>query len=159
TSKKNGILIVHTPEHEGRVYLRSGRVFYAVIDGGHDLGPQKSFYRIITWEHGSFELAPPDGREFMIELEESTEALLMDGLRQLDEMRRLDLPPRASVLSVTKPLMPPLRDLTPDELDMMQLVLNYGTVGDVLDHSEATDLDAATALVNLLKRDYVRKGS
>jgi hypothetical protein len=161
TSKKNGILVINTGEHEGRVYLRTGRVYYAVIDGGHDLGPQKSFYRIITWTHGSFELAPPDGREFMIELEESTEALLMDGLRQLDEMRRLDgdLPPRNAALLVTRPLVPPLRDLSADELDMLQLVLNYGSVADVLDRSESTDLDAAIALVSLLKRDYVRKGA
>lgn len=159
TSKKNGILTVRNGEHEGRVYLRAGRVFYAVIDGAHDLGPQKSFYRIITWDRGSFELTPPDGREFMIELEESTEALLMDGLRQLDELRRLepDLPPRTARLRLSTPLVPMLRDLSPEELDILQLVHNHGTMAAVLDLAEASDLDAATALVSLLKREYVRR--
>jgi pSer/pThr/pTyr-binding forkhead associated (FHA) protein len=160
TSKKNGILILDTGDHEGRVYLRAGKVYYAVIDGAHDLGPQKSFYRIITWEHGSFELTPPDGREFMIELEESTEALLMDGLRQLDELRRLgaDLPPRNARLSLAQPLVPMLRDLSREDLDLLQLVHNHGTVAAVMDLAEASDLDAATALVSLLKREYVRRG-
>ena len=31
TSKKNGVLVV-TGAHEGRIYLRQGRVYYAVID-------------------------------------------------------------------------------------------------------------------------------
>src|SRR5688572_30730066 len=67
TSKKNGVLVVKG-EHEGRVYLRQGRVYYAVIDDNHDLGPQKSFNRIVTWEVGDFELRPPDTQEFMVEL-------------------------------------------------------------------------------------------
>ena len=38
--------------------------------------------------------APPDTQEFMVELDSSTEALLMDALRQLDEFKRIqkDLP-------------------------------------------------------------------
>src|SRR4051812_26667265 len=43
TSKKNGMLVVRN-EHEGRIYMRQGKVFYAVIDQNHDLGPQKSFF-------------------------------------------------------------------------------------------------------------------
>ena len=38
TSKKNGVLVV-TGAHEGRIYLRQGRVYYAVVDGDHALGP------------------------------------------------------------------------------------------------------------------------
>ena len=38
TSKKNGVLVV-TDDHEGKIYLRQGRVYYAVIDDNHELGP------------------------------------------------------------------------------------------------------------------------
>ena len=51
-----------------------------MIDENHNLGPQKSFNRIITWEQGDFELRPADNQEFMVELDSSTEALLMDSL-------------------------------------------------------------------------------
>ena len=157
TSKKNGMLVVRN-DHEGRIYMRQGKVFYAVIDQNHDLGPQKSFFRIITWEKGDFELVAADQNEFMVELEESTEALLMEGLRQLDEMRRLqtELPGSTSALQIALPLEPPLRDLSAEQLDLIQLVLNHGTMQGVLDKSPLSDLEVSQGLAMLLKKHYVQ---
>ncbi|KFA89345.1 DUF4388 domain-containing protein [Archangium violaceum] len=157
TSKKNGVLVV-TNDHEAKIYLRQGRVYYAVIDENHNLGPQKSFNRIITWEQGDFELQPADPQEFMVELDSSTEALLMDALRQLDEYKRIqkDLPSMATQLSLAMPMTAKLRELTPELLDVLQQVHNYGSLGGVLDHSEQDDVQAAEAVLQLIKRDYVR---
>ncbi|HEX8824875.1 MAG TPA: DUF4388 domain-containing protein [Archangium sp.] len=157
TSKKNGVLVVSN-EHEGKIYLRQGRVYYAVIDDNHNLGPQKSFNRIVTWEQGDFELRPADPQEFMVEMDSSTEALLMDALRQLDEYKRIqkDLPPFAAKLTMALPMTAPLRELSPELLDVLQLVHNHGSLGGVLDHSEQDDVQAAEAVLQLLKRDYVR---
>ncbi|HEY1335114.1 MAG TPA: FHA domain-containing protein [Myxococcaceae bacterium] len=159
TSKKNGVLVV-TGAHEGRIYLRQGRVYYAVVDGDHALGPQKSFNRIITWEEGDFELQPPDGQEFMVELDRSTEALLMDALRLLDEYKRIEaqLPSAESPLTVRRPLVPRIRDLTPEQQDLLQLVHNHGTLRAVMDHSEADDATIAEAVLELMRKDYVRAG-
>jgi FHA domain/Domain of unknown function (DUF4388) len=158
TSKKNGVLVVNS-DQEGRIYLRQGRVYYAVINENHNLGPQKSFNRIITWEQGDFELRPADNQEFMVELDSSTEALLMDSLRQLDEMKRLQpsLPALDAPLALAMPLTPPLKELSPEMLDVLQLVHNYGTFGAVLDRADADDVVTAEAVAQLLKRDYVRK--
>jgi hypothetical protein len=119
-----------------------------VIDGEHALGPQKSFNRIITWEQGDFELQPPDGQEFMVELDRSTEALLMDALRLLDEYKRIgrELPQLDAPLVVRQPLVARLRDLTPEQLDALQLVHNHGTLRAVLDHTEAEDVVMAEAV-------------
>jgi len=157
TSKKNGVLVVRN-EHEGRIYLRQGKVYYAVIDDNHELGPQKSFNRIVTWERGEFELQPPDDQEFMTELDESTEHLLMEALRQLDEFRRIQgsLPGPHQTLTISVPLEAPLRDLSPDELDVLQLALNWGTTQGVLDHALQDDVTAGTMLVSLLERGYLR---
>jgi hypothetical protein len=157
TSKKNGVLVV-TNEHEGKIYLRQGRVYYAVIDENHNLGPQKSFNRIVTWEQGDFELRPADPQEFMVEMDSSTEALLMDALRQLDEYKRIqkDLPPFATNLALAMPMTAQLRELGPELLDVLQLVHNYGSLGGVLDHSEQDDVVAAESVLQLIKRDYVR---
>jgi len=157
TSKKNGMLVVRG-EHEGRIYMRQGKVFYAVIDQNHDLGPQKSFFRIITWEQGDFELVAADQNEFMVELEESTEALLMEGLRQLDEMRRIqgELPAGTAALQISLPLEPPLRDLSAEQLDLVQLVLNHGTMQGVLDASPLSDLEVCQGLAMLLKKHYLQ---
>lgn len=159
TSKKNGVLVVSS-DREAKIYLRQGKVYYASIDDNHDLGPQKSFNRIITWEHGDFELRPPDNQEFMVELDSSTEALLMDALRQLDEMKRLQgqMPQNTSTLSIAMPLTQPLRELTPDDLDVMQLVHNFGGFQGVIDHSDKDDLVVAETLVKLIQKGYVRGG-
>ena len=157
TSKKNGVLVV-TNEHEGKIYLRQGRVYYSVIDENHNLGPQKSFNRIITWELGDFALRPADPQEFMVEMDSSTEALLMDALRQLDEYKRIqkDLPSMSAPLSLSRPMTASLRELTPELLDVLQLVHNHGSLGEVLNHSEQDDVLAAETVLQLIKRDYVR---
>lgn len=158
TSKKNGVLVVRD-EHEAKIYLRTGKVYYACIDDNHELGPQKSFNRIITWEKGDFELRPPDEQSFMVELDSSTEALLMDALRELDELRRLgpQLPPVDATLTLAVPMQAPLRELKPEQLDVLQLVINWGTLQGILDHSDKDDLTASQALVDLIGRDYVRQ--
>ncbi|HCF60314.1 MAG TPA: hypothetical protein DFS52_20235 [Myxococcales bacterium] len=157
TSKKNGVLFVKDV-HEGRIYLRQGRIYYASIDDNHDLGPLKSFYRIIRWEVGDFELLPPDPQDFMIELEEPTEALLMEGLRQLDELRRIanDLPAPDARLTLAMPLNAPLRDLSPEQLDMLQLVYNTGTTQTIIDKADGSDLEASLLLVELVKKEYLQ---
>ncbi|MEW6430718.1 MAG: DUF4388 domain-containing protein [Myxococcota bacterium] len=157
TSKKNGVLVVRG-KHEGRIYMRQGKIYYAVIDDNHELGPQKSFNRIVTWEQGEFELQPPDNQEFMTELDESTEHLLMEALRQLDEFRRIQgsLPGPDQTLTISVPLEAPLRDLGPDELDMVQLALNWGTMQGILDHAAQDDVTAGTMVANLLERGYLR---
>lgn len=157
TSKKNGVLRVRG-QREGRIYMRQGRIYYAVIDDNHDLGPLKSFNRIVTWEEGEFELLPPDEQSFMTELDESTEHLLMDALRQLDEFRRLQpsLPRADQMLTISVPLEVPLRELSADQLDVLQLVLNWGTLPGVLDHTHLDDLAAGTMVADLLSRGYLR---
>ncbi|MGV3621994.1 MAG: FHA domain-containing protein [Archangium sp.] len=157
TSKKNGVLVV-TNEHEGKIYLRQGKVYYAVINENHDLGPQKSFNRIITWENGEFELRPPDDQSFMTELDESTEHLLMDALRQLDELRRVQgsLPPMDQTLLLAVPMQPALRDLQPEELDVLQQIINWGTLQGVFDNATQDDVVIATTVASLLERGYLR---
>lgn len=157
TSKKNGVLVVRN-EQEARIYLRQGKVYYAVINDRHELGPQKSFNRIVAWENGEFELRPPSNEEFMTELDESTEHLLMDALRQLDEFRRVQgqLPSMDETLTIPVPLQPALKELQPEELDVLQLVLNLGTLQAVFDNASQPDAVIASSVANLLSRGYLR---
>lgn len=159
-SKKTGVLVLVDGDRKGRINLRKGQVIHATIDGARGLGPLKSVFRLIGWTAGTFELAPGDEGKFGDELEESTTALLMEGSRQLDELRRLeaDLPPRDATLEVVHPLEPALTDLADDELDVFQLALNHREVGRILDRSPSSDLDTATSLVSLLGRGYLQVG-
>src|SRR5262249_37659484 len=141
----------------GRIYLRKGQIYYATIDDSFDITPRKAAFRLLTWATGTFELEPPDEKAVLEEIQESTEALLMEGMRQLDEFRRIegDLPPRDAAIGLASPLQPPLRELEPVDLDILQLVINYGQLGTVLDRSPKTDMETAQALVVLLQKGYL----
>ncbi len=160
TSKKAGVLQIKGAQ-TARIYLRQGRIYYAVIDNNHQLGPQKSFYRVVRWEKGEFELLPPDNQDFIVELEEPTEALLMEGLRQLDELRRIEreLPPLDSQLSLARPLPVPLRDLKPEQLDLLQVAHNEGSLRAALDKSDATDLEISSGVLDLLRKGILSAGA
>jgi hypothetical protein len=102
--------------------------------------------------------APDEGRQFPERIEMSTEGILMEAMRQIDEIRRLgdDMPPLRASVQVSVPLVPPLRDLAAEDLDVLQLAHNYGSVETVLNKSLASDVDTSTILVKLLKGGYLR---
>ena len=66
-----------------------------------------------------------------------------------------NLPPPGSGLSIALPLEAPLRDLPPEHLDIIQLVLNNGTMQAVLDKCPMSDLDASQAVATLLQKNYL----
>lgn len=154
-SQKTGMLLVRSEGREGRIYLRQGKVYYAVIDDKHHLGPEKSFHRIVTWETGTFELDRPETTEFLVELEDSTESLLMEAMRQLDELARLDLPETTARVVPVTPFAWPLRDLSGELLDVFQLALEEGTVEGILDKAPTSDLDTARLILELIEKKYV----
>lgn len=157
TSRKSGLLVVHSEHGDGRIHFRKGQMYYATIDESYDLHPRKAIHRMLAWTSGGFSLEPPDDKQVLEELEDSTESLLMEGMRQIDELSRLekDLPPRDAKLTLVAPLTAPLRELSPAELDMLQLVLNNGTLRATLDRSPLGDAETAAAVRALIARDYL----
>ncbi len=157
TSKKSGVLVILS-EDTGKVYLRQGRVFYATINDKTDIDPYKAFYRMMGWRRGQFSLEHPTDETFENEIDESVEGLMMEGMRQLDELQNLggDVPDMEAYLVINKPLVTPLRDLSPEHLDAFQLALNYSRVAEALNHSAKGDLDTMQDLLHLIRNDYVR---
>jgi pSer/pThr/pTyr-binding forkhead associated (FHA) protein len=159
TSKKSGVLVVKTDADVGRIYLDKGRVIFATVNDNFDVHPLKSIIRILTWDHGSFEMDAPEEREFLETIQMTTEGVLMEAMRQIDEIRRLgpDMPKTNETVQLAMPLIPPLRDLAPEEIDVLQLAFNYGHVETVLNKSLATDLETSHILVKLLKSGYLKR--
>ena len=158
TSKKSGVLILKTEDDTGRIYMRKGMIYYAVVNDNDDVPAMKSIFRMLTWQQGYFELDPPDEREFPGEINMGVQEILMEGLRQLDEFNEVrgDLPELHTRLVVSTPLVAPLRELKPEELDVLQLALNYGVIETILNKSQATDLDTTRILARLIKQSYLR---
>src|SRR3954447_22058527 len=123
SSKKSGVLVVRSDDDVGKIFLKKGIVTFATINDVDQVPPLKSVFRMLTWTRGSFELGPPDEREMVGEISASVQELLMEGLRQIDELAviRDKLPDISANLLVPHPLEPSLRDLTPLSLDVLQL--------------------------------------
>lgn len=156
-SKKSGVLVIRTDHRTGRVFLDKGRVVYAAVDETPNVTPIKCFYRILTWPDGTFDMEPGDDRSFENPIDMSTEGLLMEGMRQLDELKNLgdSLPSQAARLALALPLDAKLRDLSPEELDVLQIVLNHGRMIDVMDRSPLPDLETCQTVVRLVKGHYI----
>ncbi|MBZ0120890.1 MAG: DUF4388 domain-containing protein [Sandaracinaceae bacterium] len=157
-SKKSGVLVIRTDQDTGKIYFDGGQVVYATVNDNYDVAPLKSLFRVLTWPEGTFDMEAPEEREFLERVEMTTEGILMEGMRQLDEIRRLgpDMPPMHATISLAMPMIPPLRDLAPEELDVLQLAYNYGHTETILNKSLASDLDTSQILVKLLKSGYLR---
>jgi pSer/pThr/pTyr-binding forkhead associated (FHA) protein len=154
--KKAGTLAVTNGEDSGRIYVRDGQVYYAILNNNDDLGPMKALFRMVGWKTGEFRLGPPSTDEFMLELEESTEQLIMEAARQQDEFARVSssLPEPEDMIAVAKPLTSPLTALETEELEVFQLVHNLGFFQSVLDQSPYTDLKTATIVQDLINKEY-----
>jgi hypothetical protein len=158
TSKKTGVLVIRTDDDVGRIHLKKGNIAFAIINDLDDVAPLKALYRMLTWQKGLFDLEAAEEREFPAEMNASVQEVLMDGMRQLDEFNRLreQLPDLHARVTVSQPLLPPLRDLKPAELDVLQLAHNYTVFETVLNKSLATDLETAEILLKLIKESYLR---
>ena len=159
-SKKTGVLQVTTESDVGSIYLDDGKVQFAAVNGDESVPPEKAFYRVLVWDTGTFDLLPKVEREFPVTIQMSIEGLLMEGMRQLDEMRRLGdaLPPLQTRISISSPLEKPLRDASPEELDIVQLALNRETLADMMNHSGRPDPEVAEVVVALLEKGYLAAG-
>ena len=157
TIKKSGVLVILSAD-TGKIYLRQGRVFYATINDKKDIDPYKMFYRMMAWRRGQFSLEHPSDETFDNEIDESVEGLMMEGMRQLDELQNLggDVPDIEAYLVINKPLVKPLRELAPEHLDAFQLALNYAKVAEALNQSEKGDLETMQDLLFLIRNDYLR---
>ena len=159
TSKKSGVLVIRTHDEDaGRIFMRKGVIYHASINESDDVPAMKSIYRMLTWEKGLFDLDPADPRELPNEINVSVQEVLMEGMRQLDEFNQLrdSLPDMKARITIMLPLVAPLRDLKPEQLDILQLVHNYGHIDAVLNKATATDLDTLQGLVKLMKASYIR---
>ncbi|MCX7944316.1 MAG: DUF4388 domain-containing protein [Deltaproteobacteria bacterium] len=157
-SKKSGVLVIKGQD-EGKIFFRSGQIHYACINENHSLNPVKAIYRIITWDKGSYRFDPPDNRKFVVEIDEDLDVILMEALRQRDELKKLSgqIPPLNRSLTLNTPISPPLKELKPDQLDVLQLIINYGQIKTVMDKSPLSDVDVAKTILFLLTKGYIRE--
>ena len=158
SSKKTGTLVVILGSTIARIHLDHGKIVHASLSDTPGLPSMKAIARVLSWDDGTFELVGPEPHATAELLNLPTEHILMEGLRQLDEMRhkQTKLPPPQTRIDVVRPLEARLSELTPAELDVFQLALSAPiTVQGVFDRAAANDSEAAAILDKLLKKKYL----
>lgn len=137
----------------GRVHLHEGDVVQAVtgpVDG------EKALFRLLGWSEGSFAFRP-EPITIAPRIATTTRALLMEGMRQLDEWRRLraELPSLDAhvALRVRSGALPSVvHPLTQEVLLLLEL---YSQVSEVVDHASYPDYQVLRTLQTLVQRGIV----
>jgi len=160
TSRKSGVLVVHSDRHVGKIFFRKGQIYFANLENQFNIGARKAMTRMLGWAQGSFELETPDESAVLEEMTDSTEAMLMESMRQLDEYRLVaeKLPEMSSPIGIARPLKSKLRDLSPEELDVFQAAMEVKTVSALFDQSGLSDLEIAQKLTPLFEKGYLVAG-
>jgi hypothetical protein len=145
-------------EREGEraeIALAEGRVADATM--GAAVG-EKALYRLLTRREGQFAFVP--GPAPRVErIERKVDELVLEGLRQADELARLfpSLPaPSDEVELAVHPSEIPA-GLHPVTEEVVALLESPRRTDDLVDRCRATDLEAMRALVALLEHGFARR--
>ncbi|WP_437593877.1 response regulator [Sorangium sp. So ce1000] len=147
-SRKSGIVHLSHADNEAQVYFREGKVVDATL--GRLCG-EEAVYRALLWNEGAFEVefCKVDNPDV---IETSTQGLLMEGMRRVDEWGRLleALPSLATVFEVdSEELLERLNEI-PDELNgILRLFDGKRTLMQVVDASPFEDLSTLSTISKL----------
>jgi pSer/pThr/pTyr-binding forkhead associated (FHA) protein len=156
TNRKSGVLNIRGANN-GQIFLKAGQLQAASIQKS-SVTPMKAICRMIGWSSGQFHLEPIDeNQKFPDAFTESTESILIEALRQLDEIRRIqkELPAPDAKLALCIPLVPKLADLAKPELETLQSVLNFTTYQSVLDKDTRSDHAVILSVHKLLREGFI----
>lgn len=157
TNRKAGILTIKGTNN-GAIVLKNGQIQYARIKGKDGMPAMKALCRMVNWSSGNFVLEPyDDTAKYPETFSESTESLLIEAMRQCDEVRRIEksLPKPEDKLVWVIPLVPKLSDLKKNELDILQTILNFDSFEQVLDNSTESDHAVAMVTHKLMNEGYL----
>lgn len=147
--RKSGIIHFRDDENRsGAIYFRDGKIIDAEL-GQHQ--GERAVYRLLLWSEGRFDVEFRTIRRREV-IESSNQALLMEGMRRVDEWGRLleQLPPLESVFEVDfKELGERLGEI-PDEMNaVIKLIDGRRTIPQVIDNSAFGDLETLQVISSL----------
>ena len=146
---QSGTLEVRKGLQSGRIFIRKGEAV------GAELGPhsgKKAFFRVIGWTDGYFEFREGDPGVEM-SLGESTIHLILDGVKQLDEIKRMqdDCLPEGAELNLTGVESEGAAALFPPQVSQLfGLIQEHRVLERVVDASPLDDYKVYSALALLI---------
>jgi len=148
-SRKSGVIqFVGDRGRQAAIYFRDGRVIDAEAGA---LQGEDAVYRLLTWSEGEFEVVFRTVRRREV-IAMGSQALLMEGMRRLDEWSRLleQLPPLTHRFEVdAAELSTRLGDVPDDNNGILRLIDGKRTLLEVIDGSDVGDLECLQAISRL----------
>ena len=143
-------------ERSGTIFFRDGRVIDAELGR---LAGENAFYRMLNTFEGNFEVqfVPVDRAE---RIEVSTQGLLLEGMRRLDEWGRMleQLPPLETVFEIDYRQLAERLSEIPDEVNgLLRLFDGRRSLARVVDDSDFEDLAALGIISKLYFEGLVRE--
>jgi DNA-binding response OmpR family regulator len=147
-SRKTGVVHLKSGLQNAHVYFRDGKVLDAELGV---LTGEEAIYRALTWNEATFEVSfEPVTRQDAIEA--STQGVLMEGMRRLDEWSRMteQLPPLHRALEVDHAELGFRIGEIPDEVNgILRLVDGKRSMLEVIEESPFEDLSTLSTLSKL----------
>ncbi|HEX7703772.1 MAG TPA: DUF4388 domain-containing protein, partial [Kofleriaceae bacterium] len=148
-SRKSGVIqFVADRQRTAAIYFRDGKVIDA--EAG-TLQGEDAVYRLLTWSEGEFEVVFRTVRRRDV-ITTSSQGLLMEGMRRLDEWSRLleQLPPLSHRFEIDTPeLAARLGEVPDDNNPILRLVDGKRSLLEVIDASNFGDLECLQAVTRL----------
>nr|WP_255216195.1 DUF4388 domain-containing protein [Pseudenhygromyxa sp. WMMC2535] len=158
-SRKSGTISFETDLGEATIWFRDGAIIDAEMGR---LQAEQAVYRLLSLTEGGFAVEfKPITRNAVIK--ESTQGLLMEGMRRVDEWGRLleQLPALDEVLSVDRNALSELPDdmLGPDLEEVLRRFDGRRTIIEVVDETGKDDLEALEAISTLYFQGLLTAGT
>jgi CheY-like chemotaxis protein len=156
--KKSGALHVTSRKGvEAVCYFRDGRILDCELPG--KLAGESAFYRLLNWQEGEFAIEfKPIEREERIPV--STQGLLMEGMRRIDEWGRIveQLPSLDRVFEIDYPLLGERLAEIPDDVNaLLKLFDGRRTLEQVIEEADYDDLAAAGVISKLFFEGIIKE--
>jgi DNA-binding response OmpR family regulator/Flp pilus assembly protein TadD len=154
--RKTGTITISEEDRVGTVWFRDGRTIDAEMGR---LKGENAFYRMLNTSDGKFEVSfgSVDRRE---RIEMSTQGLLMEGMRRLDEWGRMleQLPPLDTVFEIDHRQLAERLSEIPDEVNgILRLFDGTRSLAQAVDDSEFEDLAALGLISKLYFEGLIRE--
>ncbi|HYQ82020.1 MAG TPA: response regulator, partial [Anaeromyxobacteraceae bacterium] len=155
--KKSGALHIQGALGQHAVlWFRDGKILDCELG---KLAGENAFYRLLNWQEGEFAIEfKPIEREERIAV--STQGLLMEGMRRIDEWGRIveQLPPLDRVFEIDYRLLADRLAEIPDDVNSLLRLLDGGrALQQVIEEADYDDLAAANVISKLFFEGIIRE--
>lgn len=155
--KKSGALHIQGRNAQHAVlWFRDGKILDCEMG---KLSGENAFYRLLNWQDGEFAIEfKPIEREERIAV--STQGLLMEGMRRIDEWGRIveQLPPLDRVFEIDYSLLADRLAEIPDDVNgLLRLLDGRRKLQEVIEEADYDDLAAASVISKLFFEGIIRE--